>query len=572
MRNQAIARIIFVISIIVSGWWSAAAVAQDAAPAPTFKTEELDQMLAPIALYPDDVLANVLMASTYPLEVAQAARWREDSSNAKLKGDALTKALEAKTWDPSVKSLTQFPDILKLMSNELEWTQKLGDAFLAQEDDVFGRIQYLRQKADESGNLKSTKKQKVTKKERPSGSSGEGSGSLQSSYYYTIEPVDPEYIYVPVYEPSVVYGSWWYPSYPPYYWDWYPGSTLVSGIFWGAGFAIATNLWNWGSVDWGRGDINIDVDRFNNINIKGDRLTDGRWQHNPKHRGPVPYKDKVSRDKFGKGNKFKDTAKDFRGFDKDKLGQANVDRVKDKLGSDRTSNIKDRVGEGGASKIKDKMGDGGADRIKNKLGEGGGSKLKDKAGDRGGSKIKDKAGSRDRPATRDAKKSSRRPSSKGASKSFDVKPKAEVRKNVNRGSASRKSAASHRGGGPRMSRGGGGRSFGGGGGRRGGGGGRGGRRSDIRLKTDIVPLARLDSGYQLYRFRYKGNDHTAYVGVMAQEVQEVEPSAVISDRKGFLSVDYERIGVKFMTWKEWLTNDKSSLSSSGQPNPVSAGR
>ena len=123
-----------------------------------------------------------------------------------------------------------------------------------------------------------------------------------------------------------------------------------------------------------------------------------------------------------------------------------------------------------------------------------------------------------------------------------------------------------------MSRGGGGRSFGGGGGRRGGGGGRGGRRSDIRLKTDIVPLARLANGYQLYRFRYKGNDHTAYVGVMAQEVQEVEPDAVISDREGFLSVDYGRIGVKFMTWKEWLANHKTSLWSSGQLKPVSVGR
>ncbi len=527
-------------------------------------------MLAPIALYPDDVLANVLMASTYPLEVVQAARWREESGNAKLKGDALTKALEAKTWDPSVKSLTQFPDILKLMSKDIEWTQKLGDAFLAQEDDVFGRIQYLRQKADENGHLKSTKKQKVTKKDRPPSSTSGSSASWQSDYYYVIEPVDPEYIYVPVYEPSVVYGSWWYPSYPPYYWDWYPGSTLVSGIFWGAGFAIANNIWNWGRFDWDRGDINIDVDRFNNINIKGDRITDGRWQHNPKHRGPVPYKDKINRDKFGKGNKFKDASKDFRGFDKDKMGQANVDRVKDKLGDGGASKIKDKMGERGASKIKDKMGDGGADRVKNKLGEGGASKIKDKAGDRGGQKIKDKGGSRDKAGTRNVKKGSSRPSSKGAAKSFDVKPKGQVKRNVDRGSVSRKSAASHRGGGgPRFSgRGGGGRSFGGGG-RRGGGGGRGGgRRSDIRLKTDIVPLMRLESGLQMYRFRYKGSDHTAYVGVMAQEVQKIRPSAVTADDQGFLRVDYDRIGVIFMTWKQWLAN--KHMPSSVHLKPVSA--
>lgn len=551
-------QILVVISVMVSAIWAGTAVAQEPPPTPAFKTQELDQMLAPIALYPDDVLANVLMASTYPLEVVQAARWREEPANAKLKGEALTKALEGKTWDPSVKSLTQFPDILKLMSKELEWTQKLGDAFLAQEDDVFGRIQYLRQKADESGHLKSTKKQKVTKKEKPPSSSSGSSGSSQSDYYYVIEPVDPNYIYVPVYEPSVVYGSWWYPSYPPYYWDWYPGSTLVSGIFWGAGFAIANNIWNWGHFDWDRGDINIDVDRFNKINVKGDRITDGRWQHNPKHRGPVPYKDKVSRDKFGKANKFKDASKDFRGFDKDKMGQANVDRVKDKLGNDGASKIKDKFGDGGASKLKDKMGDGGA------------SKIKDKAADRGGQKIKDKGGTRDKAGTRDVKKGSSRPSSKGAAKSFDVKPKGQVKRNVDRGSASRKSASSHRGGGgPKFSGGGGGRSFGGGGGRRGGGGGRGGgRRSDIRLKTDIVPLARLNNGLQLYRFRYKGNDHKAYVGVMAQEVQKVDPGAVMADRHGFLRVDYDRIGVRFMTWRAWRANKPAA--SSLNLKPVSA--
>jgi Protein of unknown function (DUF3300) len=108
--------------------------AQEAAKAQTFKTEELDQMLAPIALYPDDLLSNVLMASTYPLEVVQAARWRAEPANTKLQGDALAKALEAQSWDPSVKSLVQFPDVLQTMSEKLEWTQKLGDAFLAQQE------------------------------------------------------------------------------------------------------------------------------------------------------------------------------------------------------------------------------------------------------------------------------------------------------------------------------------------------------------------------------------------------------------------------------------------------------
>jgi hypothetical protein len=548
--------VLVAIIMIVIGFTSQVR-AQETAASSVFKIEELDQMLAPIALYPDDVLANVLMAATYPLEVAQAARWRKESSNAKLKGDALSKALEAKSWDPSVKALTQFSDVLQLMSDELEWTQKLGDAFLAQEDDVFARIQFLRQKADEAGNLKTTKKQKVTKKERSSSGSGTSGGAAQQQYYYVIEPVDPEVVYIPVYEPAVAYGTWWYPNYEPYYWDWYPGSTLASGFFWGAGFAIANNLWGWGHCDWNRGDIDIDIDRFNNINVNRPKITNGKWEHNPRNRGPVPYRDKASREKFANNNKLKDARKDFRGFDKDKMDKSSVDRVKDKLGGEGASKIKDKMGEGGASKIKDKMGDGGAERIKDKLGEGGGSKIKDKAGDRGGQKIKDKAADRDKSkvASRDVKKPSKKASSKAASKSFDVKPKAQVKKQVNRGNVSRKSAASHRGGGRSVSRGGGGRSMGGGGGRRGGGGGRGGgRRSDIRLKTDIVPLVRLDNGLELYRFRYKGNDHTAYVGVMAQEVQKIEPRAVWSDGNGYLMVDYDRIGLKFMTWKEWLTH------------------
>ena len=128
MVIQSISRVLVALMMIAVASVSSVR-AQDASAQPVFKTEELDQMLAPIALYPDDVLANVLMAATYPLEIAQAARWRKDSSNAKLKGDALTKALEAKSWDPSVKALTQFTDVLQLMSDELEWTQKLGDAF-----------------------------------------------------------------------------------------------------------------------------------------------------------------------------------------------------------------------------------------------------------------------------------------------------------------------------------------------------------------------------------------------------------------------------------------------------------
>ncbi len=206
-------RLSSVLVLLVFAFALAPAQAQDA----NFSKQQLDQMLAPIALYPDDLLTNVLMASTYPLDVVQAARWRKEGANSKLKGDKLAKALEAKDWDPSIKALVQFPDVLESMSEKLEWTQKLGDAFLAQQDEVMDQIQYLRNKADDTGHLKSSKQQTVTK---------------EANDVIVIEPASSDVVYVPVYEPSVVYGPWWYPEYPPYYWP-YPGAAYVNGYYLG---------------------------------------------------------------------------------------------------------------------------------------------------------------------------------------------------------------------------------------------------------------------------------------------------------------------------------------------------
>ena len=127
-----------------------------------FKPEELDQLLAPIALYPDELIVQILTAATYPLEIVLAARWVADPKNAALKGDTLAQALEAQSWDPSVKSLVPFPSVLKMMSDKLDWTQKLGDAFLSQQADCLASVQSLRRKAAAAGTLKSTPQQKVT--------------------------------------------------------------------------------------------------------------------------------------------------------------------------------------------------------------------------------------------------------------------------------------------------------------------------------------------------------------------------------------------------------------------------
>lgn len=392
-----------------------------------FTKQELDQMLAPIALYPDDLLTNVLIASTYPLDVVAAERWRGEPANAKLKGDALTKALDDKEWDPSIKALVQFPDVLKTMSDKLDWTQKLGDAFLAQQDEVMDEIQLLRRKADEAGNLESNDKQKVTK------DTGGGGGEP----VYVIAQAEPDVVYVPAYQPAV-YGSWWYPDYPPYYWA-YPGARFVDGYFWGAGVAIAGGIWGWNHFDWHHHDIDIDVNKWNNINVNRDKIVNNKWEHRADHRGPVPYRSKEARDKFKQAGRDQIGDKEFRGRDRAE--------IENKLKDTDRSEIRDKLGDKGGKDLRDR----GGDAIKDRAGQG--PKAADRI-DKGG-KAKNISRDIDRPKAR-----------KPPSGAFDVKRGADVRKAANRGHTSR--VAMGGGGGGQVHRGGGG----GGRAHRGGGGGR----------------------------------------------------------------------------------------------------
>ena len=244
-------------------------LAQGAGGKPAFKQEELDQMLAPIALYPDSLLTQMLMASTYPLEVVQADRWAKQNKN--MKGDALAKALEAQTWDPSVKSLANFPQVLTMMSEKLDWTEKVGDAFLGQQKDVMDTIQQLRAKAQASGNLKTTKEQ-VVKVEKE---------------VIIIEPASPQVIYVPAYNPTVVYGAWAYPAYPPY--PVYPpgyaaGAAFVTGVAVGAAWGYA-----WGHANWNGGTVNVNVNQNTNINSNINRA-----QYQQKYQGQTGQYNKLS--------------------------------------------------------------------------------------------------------------------------------------------------------------------------------------------------------------------------------------------------------------------------------------
>jgi hypothetical protein len=258
--------------------------------APTFSTEELQQMLSPIALYPDSLLAQIFMASTYPLEVVEAARWVKQHPN--LQGEQLDKAVASKNWDPTVAALTHFPQILSMMNENLEWTSKLGDAFLSQKVDVMNAVQYLRSKAQAEGNLQSTKEQTV----------------VVEKEIIRVEPSDPQVIYVPTYNPTVVYGSWWYPSYPPppvYYPGYYPGAAFAAGaITFGAGLVTGAALA--GAFDWGHHDVDIDIDRNVNINrniqrtdISRSSRNTQRWQHDATHRKGVAYRDRGTSQRYG---------------------------------------------------------------------------------------------------------------------------------------------------------------------------------------------------------------------------------------------------------------------------------
>jgi hypothetical protein len=301
----------------------------------TFKQEELDQLLAPIALYPDSLVAQILMASTYPLEVVEAARWAK--ANPGLKGDALTSALEKENWDPSVKSLVNFPQVLEMMNEKLDWTQKLGDAFLAQQKDVMDTVQKLRQTAQAQGNLKSSEEQKVVVE--------------KETKTIIIESANPQVVYVPTYNPTVVYGAWPYPAYPPYYY-YPPGYAAGAALFsFGVGVAVGA-AWGyaWGNCNWHGGDVNVNVNRNANINNNIDRskyqnkVTNGQggrgeWKHNPEHRKGVSYRDQGTAQKFDRGaSRDAQSREAFRGraeAGRQDIGRGGADQFRDRSAGGR---------------------------------------------------------------------------------------------------------------------------------------------------------------------------------------------------------------------------------------------
>ncbi|KPU06762.1 hypothetical protein AN697_00690 [Enterobacter cloacae subsp. cloacae] len=283
--------------------------------APAYTAAQIDQWVAPIALYPDALLSQILMASTYPANVIQAAQWSKD--NPKMEGDAAIQAVASQPWDPSVKSLVAFPQLMSLMGENPPWVQNLGDAFLAQPKDVMDSVQRLRALAQKTGALQSTPQQTVTTVTKPAPAKSATSESTTSTTpaptVIKIESADPQVVYVPTYNPNTVYGTWPNTAYPPTYLPPSPGEQFTDSLVKGLGFSlgVATTYAIFSNIDWdddddwdhhhdddwnhggynrnGDNNININVENFNKIS--GQRLTDANrtWQHNPAYREGVPY-------------------------------------------------------------------------------------------------------------------------------------------------------------------------------------------------------------------------------------------------------------------------------------------
>lgn len=289
---------------------------------PAFTQPELDQMLAPIALYPDALLSQILMASTYPIEVIEAARWSK--ANPTLKGEQVVQAVTQQTWDQSVKSLVAFPQVLTVMDDQLPWMERLGDAFLAQQQQVMETVQNLRQKASAAGNLTSNDQIRVA----------------QQGQSIVIQPVNPQVVYVPYYNPMSIYGPWWWSAYPPIYWGMWPGyfygSVFGLGCGWGMGIGIGPGFF------------------FSGFNWQSRYATfagRGLWAHDPFHRRGVPYRDLALSRQFGRMGASSLSRSEFHGHEPSsgerRTGLAN--RTEERSGSPGHSNESGGAGPRGAT-------------------------------------------------------------------------------------------------------------------------------------------------------------------------------------------------------------------------------
>jgi hypothetical protein len=345
------------------------AAAPPAETSPKLPPEQLDSLVAPIALYPDPLLAQTLVACTYPLEIIQLQQWL--AKNQGLKDQALADAVKKQDWDPSIQAMAGLPDVVKRLSESIKWTTDLGNAFLAQQDDVMDAVQRMRKKASDTGNLKPSEQQKVETK------------VVESKQVIVIEQANPQVVYVPSYNPTVVYGPPVY-AYPPVYYP--PPGYYAAGmaISFGVGVAMGA-MWSggWGyHSGWGGGNNNVVINNNNNFvnnsnrqNVSGgNRVNSGNtsWQHNPQHRGGAPYSDRSTANKYG-GSARGDSASSRQASAQGRGGASasTMDRGSGSRGGASASTMDrgsgSRGGAGGASaSTMDRGGSGGGDKVGNR--------------------------------------------------------------------------------------------------------------------------------------------------------------------------------------------------------------
>lgn len=390
---------------------------QSSDQAPKIPPDQLDSLVAPIALYPDPLLAQTLAASTYPLELIQLQQWL--LKNPGLKDKALADAVAKEPWDPSVQALAGLPDVVKRLADDIQWTTDLGNAFLAQQNDVMDAVQRMRKKAQDNGNLKSTEQQRVETR------------VIENKSVIVVEQADPQVVYVPSYDPVVVWGPPIYP-YPPIY---YPAGYYAAGlaISFGVGVmmgAFWSGGWGWG-CGWGNNNININnnnnFNRNTNIgggnrnnigggnrpsqlpnrggdrgglgdrgNLGGGGRGDAGWKHNPQHRGGAPYRDRATADRFG-GTARGDSLANRQAGARQQLGRQ---------GGNLASN---RAGAGGNNRAGGGLGAG------NRLGGGGPNSIGGRDLTRGGGGNRDAFGGGSRGSRGYNGSSARANSSRGAS-------------------------------------------------------------------------------------------------------------------------------------------------------------
>jgi uncharacterized protein DUF3300 len=382
------------------GFGDVGLLGQEPTPAPAapvaakIPPDQLDSLVAPIALYPDPLLAQTLAASTYPLEIVQLQQWL--AKNPSLRDKALADAVAKQPFDPSVQALAAFPDVVKRLGDDIQWANDLGNAFLAQQSDVMDAVQRMRKKAQGKGKLESNEQQRVETQ------------VIEKKEVIIIEPAKPDVIYVPSYDPVVVYGPPAYPYYPYPYYPYYP----YGGAFMAFGVGIAMGaFWGgvWGGCGWGNNTININnnnnFNRNNNVNRpeqrggdrgqgnrgqgnrgQGNRGQGGNWSHNPSHRGGTPYGDKATASKFG-GNTRGDSLSNRQSSDRARSAQSGLARSSDRAGAGAGSR------SGGAG-VSDRSAGAGNRGGSSGSGRGGGDFNRSGSGDRVGSRDVGGGGSR----------------------------------------------------------------------------------------------------------------------------------------------------------------------------------